>query len=162
MCRIIKTTPCNRGLEWLLEWTWGKSLTVNDDGVTLRYTTRQRNFESGLYQYREVLEKEKKLHGIHRVETKLSSHFKKTNDVGKFACYLKAKSVADGKLLSFYCQHKWRAWKFRIHCKHKSSHDYFLNGVKEWYGENRKLYYGDWSIRRDTIPLPPVTSVEKI
>ena len=43
----------------------------------------------------------------------------------KFACYLKAKRVADHKLQSFYHQHKWRAWKFRINCEHKGSQYYW-------------------------------------
>ena len=42
---------------------------VNKNGVSLRYTTRQRNFESGLKRYREVLEKEKEIHRIHEVST---------------------------------------------------------------------------------------------
>ena len=61
---------------------------VNKNVVSLRYTTRQRNFESGLKRYREVLEKEKEIHRIHEVETKLSLHSRKINDAEKFTCYL--------------------------------------------------------------------------
>lgn len=53
---------------------------VNEDGISLRYTTKQRLFVSGLKRFREVLKKEKELHKINKVEIELSHHSKKTND----------------------------------------------------------------------------------
>ena len=58
-------------------------VTMSDkNGVTLRYTCRQRMFEGKLLRYREVLEREKSV--IQQEESALSAYSRKTNDLKLF------------------------------------------------------------------------------
>ena len=70
-------------------------VTMSDkNGVTLRYTCRQRMFEGKLLRYREVLEREKSKHSvIKEEETALSAYSRKTNDLKLFEDYLKLKKI---------------------------------------------------------------------
>lgn len=48
-----------------------------------------------------------------------------------------------------------------MYCRCKSSQDRF-NNVKEKYGENSILYYGDWSRSDHVIPLQPSYGMKKL
>ena len=59
--------------------------TMSDSkGTTLKYTARQRNFESKLTRYRGILAKEKEVRGMLPFEVELSNHSSKTNDESSF------------------------------------------------------------------------------
>jgi hypothetical protein len=60
---------------------------VDANGVSLRYTTRQRSCESGLSRYK-VLSKEKKAKGVEELETELSRHSHRAVNVVDFLSYL--------------------------------------------------------------------------
>ena len=55
-------------------------MMVSETNEKMRYTTAQRNFESGMLRYRKVLLKEKKKHGVEFAEKELSKLSYKTND----------------------------------------------------------------------------------
>lgn len=80
------------------------------------------------------------------------------NDPEGFTLYLKAKREADLKTQFFYCQRKWKAWRFRIHCRRKSSQACYLNSVEEYYREDCVLYYGDWSTKDQMKGCDPSTT----
>lgn len=61
------------------------------------------------------------------------SHSSKTNDPDSFHEYLKIKGMVDAETHAFYFHPKWKAWKFRIHCKQKSSEDRPLNRTEAKY-----------------------------
>ena len=132
---------------------------VDENGVSMRYTSKQRICESGLSRYKEVLLKERKAEGVEELETELSLHTHKTADEKDFLAYLVAKQKCDKKTSQFYNTAKWRRWKFRLFCRRKQSEDIFLNRIKQYYGSNCTIYYGDWS-RKDQLqgcaPSPTV------
>lgn len=75
--------------------------TMTDDcGVTLRYMSRQHSFKTKRIRFHKVLEKEKKAAKITALETKLSEHFSKTNDVEAFWKYLEKEGV---RQVSHWC-----------------------------------------------------------
>ncbi len=134
---------------------------TDENGVSLRYSLRQRNFESKLSRYREILSLEKKRAGVDALETKLSlcPNGSRTNDHEGFLTYLKEKREFDRKAGEFYRQEKWRSWRFRIFVNRKKSEDGFLNRIESTYGKDATIYYGDWS-RKDQMkgcdPSPTV------
>lgn len=65
---------------------------VDENGISLRYTSSQRNFKSGLSRYRKVLEREKERHGIAAMEAELSQHSHKTNNCESYLEYLRVKA----------------------------------------------------------------------
>lgn len=65
------------------------------DGVSLRYTVRQRTSESKLARFRKVLKKEKEDAGVTELEAKLSERSHRTNDLDGFWMFLEAKRVFD-------------------------------------------------------------------
>ena len=130
----------------------------------LRYTTAQKNFESGLVRYRKTLLKEKRAVGVEAVETELSKFSHKTSNPVNYMHYLKAKADADALTGEFYCHKKWRGWKFRIFCKRKSSEKRMINRVEEKFGSNCTIFYGDWS-KKDQMKgcdPSPVVGVRKL
>lgn len=102
---------------------WIKMRLILQSAVTeyLRYTTSQRTFESRLTRYKAVLCKEKKRCGIERIESVLSLHSWRTNDLNKYTEYLQAKAEVNRLTLDFYRLQKWRGWMFRLFCKKRSS-----------------------------------------
>ena len=86
---------------------------VCENNKRLRYTTAQRNFQSGLTRYREVLLKEKRSFGVEAAEPKLSKLFHRTCDFLQYTDYLKVEADTDALNHDFYLQKKWRGWKLR-------------------------------------------------
>ena len=134
--------------------------TLTDgDGKFLRYTARQRSFESKLTRYRIVLKKEKDASGVSALETELSQHSCRTNEEHAFFEYLLAKKKHDKATEEFYRKDTWRNWRFRICSSRNSSEACFLNRVKATYGPDCAIYYGNWS-RKDQMngcePSPTV------
>ena len=125
---------------------------IDEDGIFLRYTARQRAFESKICRLREVLKREKALAGIAELETKLSLHSRRTNDPDEFWRYLEAKKAFDDSAArGFYERLTWRNWKLRTFAARKSSEDRFLDRVASTYGSECTIFYGDWS-RKDQMP----------
>ena len=119
---------------------------IDEDGISLRYTSRQRAFESKLCRFRTVLKREKDLAGITALETELSLYSGRTNNFEEFCSYLEAKKAFDeSRAKEFYQILTWRNWKLRIYSARKSSEDRFLDRVAKTYGSKCSIYYGDWS-----------------
>ena len=79
-------------------------VTMTDsEGISLRYTCRQRRFEGKLSRYLDVLRLEKsRACGVMRAERDLSEHSRKTNDHSDFLSYLREKKNHDDWTGSFY------------------------------------------------------------
>ena len=125
---------------------------VDTDGNVLRYTSRQRRFESKLARYRSVLHKEKRRGGMEILEARLSVHSSRTNNAENFWSYLIAKKEFDASLAKdFYLRTVWRNWRLRVILGRSSSEKRFLERVASTYGSECHIYYGDWS-RKDHKP----------
>ena len=88
---------------------------------------------------------EKKRNNIIEKETHLSFQNSKSVDYDKFKKYLVEKDKLNKETTEFYKRDVWRKMKFRQYSYGKKSIDTFLNKIKETFGENILIGYGNWS-----------------
>uniref|UniRef100_A0A6C0LF06 Transposase n=1 Tax=viral metagenome TaxID=1070528 RepID=A0A6C0LF06_9ZZZZ len=132
---IVGCDPGKRSLVYMMD----------GNGKKLQYTAPQRKMESKAKCNQRILLEEKKKHGIVGLETELSSENSKSVDYEKFKSYLVEKDKLNKKMLDFYQRETWRKMKFRQYSYSKKSMDNFLNKIKETFGENILIGYGNWS-----------------
>jgi hypothetical protein len=132
---IIGCDPGKRSLVYM----------IDKDGKKLQFTAAQRRMESTQKHNQKILLKEKKKNNIIEKETELSSHNSKSVDYQKFKDYLVAKDKLNKETIEFYKRETWRKMKFRTYSYGKKSIDNFLNRIKEEFGDNLLIAYGDWS-----------------
>jgi hypothetical protein len=132
---IVGCDPGKRSLVYMMD----------GNGKKLQYTAPQRKMESKAKCNQRILLEEKKKHGIVGLETELSSENSKSVDYEKFKSYLVEKDKLNKKVLDFYQRETWRKMKFRQYSYGKKSMDNFLNKIKETFGENILIGYGNWS-----------------
>jgi hypothetical protein len=118
---------------------------VDENGKKLQYTAPQRKIESKLKCNQRILNKEKKKNGINEKETQLSIQNSKSVDYEKFKTYLVEKDKLNKETTEFYKREVWRKMKFRSYSYGKKSIDTFLNKIKETFGDNILIGYGNWS-----------------
>ena len=136
--KIIGCDPGKRSLVYM----------VDEEGNKLQYTAPQKKIESKAKRNVYVLGIEKRRGGIIEKETVLSSYNGKTSNYSKFKSYLVEKTRLNNETKEFYQRDIWRKMKFRSYSYGKKSIDVFLNKIKETFGENILIGYGNWS--RDT------------
>ena len=136
--KIIGCDPGKRSLVYM----------VDEEGNRLQYTAPQKRIESKAKRNSYVLGIEKRRSGIIEKETVLSSHNGKTSNLEKFKSYLVEKTRLNNETKEFYQREVWRKMKFRSYSYGKKSVDVFLNKIKETFGDNLLIGYGNWS--RDT------------
>jgi hypothetical protein len=136
--KIIGCDPGKRSLIYM----------VDDEGNRLQYTAPQKRIESKSKRNTYVLCIEKRRYGIIEKETVLSVQNGKTSKLEKFKTYLVEKTHLNNETKEFYQREVWRKMKFRTYSYGKKSVDVFLNKIKETFGDNLLIGYGNWS--RDT------------
>jgi hypothetical protein len=135
---IIGCDPGKRSLVYMMD----------NKGNKLQYTAPQRKRESKAKCNQRILLYERKKNGIIKKETQLSFQNSKSVDYEKFKMYLVEKNKLNKETIEFYKRDTWRKIKFRQYSYSKKSIDTFLNKIKETFGENLLIGYGNWS--RDT------------
>ena len=135
---IIGCDPGKRSLVYMMD----------NKGNKLQYTAPQRKRESKAKCNQRILLYERKKNGIIEKETQLSFQNSKSVDYEKFKMYLVEKNKLNKETIEFYKRDTWRKMKFRQYSYGKKSVDTFLNKIKETFGENILIGYGNWS--RDT------------
>ena len=136
--KIIGCDPGKRSLVYI----------VDEEGTKLQYTAPQKRIESKAKRNAYVLGIEKRRFGITEKETLLSSCNGKTSNYEKFKSYLVEKTKLNNETSLFYQKEVWRKMKFRSYSYGKKSVDVFLNKIKDTFGDNLLIGYGNWS--RDT------------
>jgi len=121
---------------------------MDNKGNKLQYTAPQRKRESKAKCNQRILLYERKKNGIIEKETQLSFQNSKSVNYEKFKMYLVEKNKLNKETTEFYKRDTWRKMKFRQYSYGKKSIDTFLNKIKETFGENILIGYGNWS--RDT------------
>ena len=58
---------------------------------------------------------------------------------------LKIRTALNKKVIDFYQRETWRKMKFRQYSYGKKSMDNFMNKIKETFGDNILIGYGNWS-----------------
>ena len=132
---IIGCDPGKRSLVYMMD----------DKGNKLQYTAPQRKRESKAKTNQRILLVEKKRNNIIEKETHLSFQNSKSVDYEKFKKYLVEKDKLNKETLDFYQRDVWRKMKFRQYSYGKKSIDIFLNKIKETFGDNILIGYGNWS-----------------
>ena len=118
---------------------------MDKNGNKLQYTAPQRKRESKTKTNQRILLLERKRNGIIEIETHLSFQNSKSVDYEKFKMYLIEKDKLNKETTEFYKKELWRKMKFRQYSYGKKSIDTFLNRIKETFGENILIGYGNWS-----------------
>ena len=132
---IVGCDPGKRSLVYMMD----------KNGNKLQYTAPQRKRESKAKTNQRILLEEKKRNGIVEKETQLSFQNSKSVDYEKFKLYLVEKDKLNKETTEFYKREVWRKMKFRQYSYGKKSIDTFLNKIKETFGENILIGYGNWS-----------------
>ena len=132
---IVGCDPGKRSLVYMMD----------DKGNKLQYTAPQRKRESKAKTNQRILLVEKKRNNIIEKETHLSFQNSKSVDYEKFKKYLVEKDKLNKETIEFYKRDVWRKMKFRKYSYGKKSMDKFLNKIKETFGENILIGYGNWS-----------------
>jgi hypothetical protein len=132
---IVGCDPGKRNLVYMMD----------KNGNKLQYTAPQRKRESKAKTNQRILLVERKRNGIIQKETELSFQNSKSVDYEKFKVYLVEKNKLNKETSEFYKRDTWRKMKFRQYSYSKKSIDTFLNKIKETFGENILIGYGNWS-----------------
>jgi len=132
---IVGCDPGKRSLVYMMD----------KNGKKLQYTAPQRKRESKAKTNQRILLVERKRNAIVEKETQLSFQNSKSIDYKKFKLYLIEKDKLNKETTEFYKREVWRKMKFRQYSYGKKSIDTFLNKVKETFGENILIGYGNWS-----------------
>ena len=132
---IVGCDPGKRSLVYMMD----------SNGNKIQYTAPQRKIESKSKCNQRILLEEKKKQGVIGLETELSSENSKSVDYEKFKSYLVEKDKLNKKAIEFYQRETWRKMKFRQYSYGKKSMDNFLNKIKETFGDNILIGYGNWS-----------------
>ena len=132
---IVGCDPGKRSLVYMMD----------KNGNKLQYTAPQRKRESKAKTNQRILLEERKRNGIIQKETELSFQNSKSVDYEKFKIYLVEKDKLNKDTIEFYKIETWRKMKFRQYSYGKKSIDTFLNKIKETFGENILIGYGNWS-----------------
>lgn len=118
---------------------------MDDKQNKLQYTASQRKVESYGKRNKRILLHEKKRNNIIEKETELSLQNSKSVDIELFKQYLVEKTKLNKEVKEFYKREVWRKMGFRQYSYGKKSIDTFLNKIKETFGENLLIGYGNWS-----------------
>jgi len=132
---IVGCDPGKRSLVYMMD----------SNGKKLQYTAPQRKRESKAKTNQRILLVEKKQNNIIEKETHLSFQNSKSVDYEKFKKYLVEKDKLNKETTEFYKRDLWRKMKFRQYSYGKKSIDKFLNKIKETFGNNILIGYGNWS-----------------
>ena len=132
---IVGCDPGKRSLVYMMD----------KNGNKLQYTAPQRKRESKSKTNQRILLQEKKKYNIIQKETQLSFQNSKSVDYEKFKIYLVEKDKLNKETIEFYKRETWRKMKFRQYSYGKKSIDTFINKIKETFGENILIGYGNWS-----------------
>jgi len=117
---------------------------MDKNGNKLQFTASQRKIESYGKRNERILLQEKKRNNIIEKESHLSFQNSKSVDYEKFKVYLVEKNKLNKETIEFYRKEVWRKMKFRQYSYGKKSIDTFLNKIKETFGENIIIGYGNW------------------
>jgi hypothetical protein len=118
---------------------------MDKNGNKLQYTASQRKIENYGKRNQRILLQEKKKNKIIEKETRLSLQNSNSVDYEKFKLFLVEKDKLNKETIQFYKKEVWRKMKFRSYRYGNKSIDTFLNKIKETFGENILIGYGNWS-----------------
>ena len=122
-------------------------VSMNDtDGNKLSYTFKQRQFESGQINAKQIRNKLLRQSNAIRVCLKtLSNTNKKGPILSEFMKRVLTESIVRDRLLDYYKNKLFRLLRWKVYIKTQQSEIKLVNTIKDIYGPNVLLAYGDWS-----------------
>ena len=132
---------------------------VDDNKNKLKYTACQRRIESLSKRCNKIIQTEKIKKGIIEKETILSKYNCKTVNYEEFKKYIIEKTKLNDELRSFYEENLYRKLKWRTCIYRRKSEDKFLNRIKEKFGKNLLLCYGNWSRTKQMKYIMPTKGI---
>ena len=129
-----------------------------DDG-SLKYTSQQRAFESGLYKFRNILEK-RKPDEIEELEHRMCSANSRTVRLDRFLDYLRVRYSVEERLYEFYSNKLYRIYRMWSYNRKGKSESKLVKRIKEKFdldgnGTNIVLAYGNWKETRQMKGCQP-------
>jgi hypothetical protein len=140
-------------------------MMIDDKGNTLKYSNKQRMFETKRLKYLKLRECYKKREKIKIYENLLSNFNSKTCNYNKFKYYIKYKNKINEILKGSYQNEFFRKYQWYSYINTKRSEDGLVNRIKNTFGTNIKIIMGDWSIGkqlRNFISTPMISLKRKL
>jgi hypothetical protein len=147
--KLISVDPGKSNLVYLLDENKNK----------LRYTSSQRRKESYNKKYNNIIASKKFKDNIIENETILSLYNSKTVNYENYKKYIIAKTELNNSVKLFYQEIKLRKFKWRTWIYKRKSEDKFLQRIKDTYGDNLLLCYGDWSEEQSMKFIMPTKGI---
>ena len=138
---------------------------IDDEGNHFTYSNKQRVKETKRLKYQRLIKNLKDTLKICEIENTLSIYNSKTCDIEKFKKYIEEKNKVNEKLFNLYENEKFRQYKWYSYINKKRTEDNMNNLIKNKYGKNINLIYGDWSVTkqmRNFISTPNIAIKRKL
>ena len=118
----------------------------NEKGVTLNYTNKKYMRNTKRKKYGHLIKNYKKKQNISDIEKEFIGTNSQSCNIKIFETYIKIKNKLNIKLLEKYTDEVFRKYKWYSHINKKKTESQLINEIKDTFGKDVKLIYGDWSI----------------
>lgn len=138
---------------------------MSNKGVYFRYTNKQHMFITKRLKYRDIVNKYKIKYNINEYETLLSKYNLKTCNYNDFKQSIIGRNKYYDTLIELYKNKVFRKYKWYSYINKKRAESKLTNMIKNKYGENINIIYGDWSIgkqMKNFISTPNISIKRKI
>lgn len=129
---------CDPGMANLVQMT-------DEHGNHLKYTRRQRYQETYISQNRKIKQKMRNEDGIQQLEAPLNDCNSKTMNIENFKAYISLKNQISQTTKKHYEQLSYRRMNLRHFIHVKKSESRLIGNIKEHFGEDCTILYGNWS-----------------
>ncbi len=119
---------------------------MDDDGNSLSYSTKQRLKETKRTHNNNIKEHLRIKKGIEKQENKVSLENSKTTDFKEFKRYIYVKNKINNMIMGHYNEEMFRKMNFRTFSETKRSEMKLINNMKQLFGDDSILMYGDKNI----------------
>ena len=140
-------------------------MMMDDNGKILRYSNKQRMYETKRLVYQKKIKKIKDNLNITQIENSLSEYNSKTCNYEKFKMYISKKNEVNEELMEKYEYEKFRKYKWYTYINTQKSNEKLIKTIKEKFGENPVIIMGDWSRKsqmKHIISTPNISLKRKI
>jgi hypothetical protein len=121
---------------------------MDDEGMFLSYTNKQRVSETKRLVYQNKLKKYKDYLGITEKENELSSYNSKSCNLDAYKSFIEKKISINKYLYKLYQDKKFRQYKWYAFINKKRTEDNMLNKIENAYGKDSIIIIGDWCIEK--------------
>jgi hypothetical protein len=138
---------------------------MDNTGKILRYTNKQRLFESKRLKYSKLLQNYKNKNNISQIENSLKDYNSKSCDLTNFKSYISKKNEINKLLFKKYKNPIFRQYKWYGYMNKQRSEGKLINRIKQTFGDNSKIIIGDWGTgkhMRNFISTPMIGLKRKL